>query len=84
MVQSAEKGTLPEVMHATEKGLEQRALYGLTGRMVMIGPVAHGSLELYAHDKAIMEKLWDWSENETEFSCGSILAAESYAKPVMP
>ena len=32
MVQSAEKGAWPEVMCATEDGLEQRALYGPTGR----------------------------------------------------
>ena len=68
LVQSAEKGALPEVMCATDDGLEQRALYGPTGRMEMVGPVGRGSLEPYAYDKAIMEKLWDRSEKETEFS----------------
>ena len=32
MVQSAKKGAHPEVMCATENGLDRRALYGPTGR----------------------------------------------------
>lgn len=68
MVQSAEKGAYPEVMCATEDGLEQRALYGPTGRMEWVGPVGKGTLEPYAYDKAVMEKLWDRSERETGFS----------------
>lgn len=68
MVQSAEKGAYPEVMCATEDGLEQRALYGPTGRMEWVGPVGKGTLEPYAYDKAVMEKLWDRSETETRFS----------------
>lgn len=70
MVQSAEKGAFPEVMCATEDGLEQRALHGPTGRMEMVGPVGRGSLEPYACDKAVMERLWDRSEKETGFSWG--------------
>ena len=65
MVQSAEKGAYPEVMCATADGLKQRALYGPTGRMEWVGPVGKGTLEPYAHDKAVMEKLWDRSEKET-------------------
>ena len=67
MVQSAEKGAYPEVMCATEDGLEQRALYGPTGRMEWVGPVGKGTLEPYAYDKAVMTKLWDRSEKETGF-----------------
>ena len=67
MVQSAEKGSYPEVMCATQDGLEQRALYGPTGRMEWTGPVGKGTLEPYAYDKAIMTKLWDRSEKETGF-----------------
>lgn len=67
MVQSAEKGAYPEVMCATEDGLEQRALYGPTGRMEWVGPVGKGTLEPFAYDKAVMEKLWDRSERETGF-----------------
>ena len=65
LVQSAEKGSYPEVMCATEDGLEQRALYGPTGRMEWTGPVGKGPLEPYAYDKAVMTKLWDRSEKET-------------------
>ncbi len=68
MVQSAEKGAYPEIMCATEQGLEQRAFYGPTGRMEWVGPVGKGTLEPYAHDKAVMEKLWIWSETETGFN----------------
>lgn len=68
MVQTAEKGAYPEVMCATESGLEQRALYGPTGRMEIVGPVGKGTLEPYAYDKAVMAKLWDRSETETGFS----------------
>jgi NAD(P)-dependent dehydrogenase (short-subunit alcohol dehydrogenase family) len=65
MVQSAEKGAYPEVMCATEAGLKQRALYGPTGRMEWVGPVGEGTLEPYAYDKAVMEKLWVRSEEKT-------------------
>ena len=65
LVQSAEKGAYPEVMCATEEGLEQRAFYGPTRRMESGGPVGKGTLEPYAHDKAVMTKLWDRSEKET-------------------
>ncbi|MEL6815677.1 MAG: SDR family oxidoreductase [Cyanobacteria bacterium J06598_3] len=68
MVQSAEKGAYPEVMCATQDGLEQRALYGPTGRMEWVGPVGKGTLESFAYDKSVMEKLWDRSEKETGFS----------------
>jgi NAD(P)-dependent dehydrogenase (short-subunit alcohol dehydrogenase family) len=68
MVQTAEKGAYPEVMCATETGLEQRALYGPTGRMEFVGPVGKGTLHPHAHDKTVMSKLWDVSEKATGFS----------------
>ncbi len=68
MVQTAEKGAYPEVMCATESGLEQRALYGPTGRMEFVGPVGNGTLHPHAHDKTVMSKLWDVSERATGFS----------------
>jgi len=67
LVQSAEKGSYPEVMCATEDGLEQRALYGPTGRMEWVGPVGKGTLEPYAYDKAVMTKLWKRTEKELDF-----------------
>ncbi len=68
MVQSAEKGSYPEVMCATESDLDQRELYGPTGRMEMVGPVGKGTLEPYAYDKAVMTKLWVLSEEQTGLS----------------
>ena len=67
MVQSAEKGAYPEVMCATEDGLEPRALYGPTGRNEWVGPAGKGTLEPYAYDKPVMERLWDLSEKATGF-----------------
>ncbi|MEM7532901.1 MAG: SDR family oxidoreductase [Chloroflexota bacterium] len=67
MVQTAEKGAYPEIMCATEEGLEQRAFYGPTGRMEFVGPVGEGTLEPYAHDKGTMVKLWERSEEETGY-----------------
>ena len=68
MVQTAEKGAYPEIMCATEDGLEQRALYGPTGLMQTGGPVGKGKLNPHAYDKAVMEKLWEVSEEATGFS----------------
>lgn len=67
MVQSAENGSWPEVMCATENGLEQRALYGPTGRAEWVGPVGKGTLEAYAYEKPVMERLWALSEQEVGF-----------------
>ncbi len=68
MVQTAEKGAYPEIMCATEDGLEQRALYGPTGLMQTGGPVGKGTLNPHAYDKTVMEKLWEVSEEATGFS----------------
>ena len=68
MVQTAEKGAYPEVMCATEDGLEERALYGPTGRMQFVGPVGKGTLNAHAYDKPVMERLWDVSEQATGFT----------------
>jgi len=67
LVQSAENGAYPEVMCATEDGLEARALYGPTGRNEWVGPVGKGTLEPYAYEKPVIERLWDLSEQETGF-----------------
>lgn len=67
ITQSAERGSWPEVMCATEDGLEQRALYGPTGRMEFVGPVGRGTLHPHAYDKAVMERLWDVSEQAVGF-----------------
>lgn len=67
IVQSAELGAYPEVMCATEDGLESRAMYGPTGTLDWAGPVGKHNLEPYAYDKATMERLWELSETETGF-----------------
>ena len=67
MVQTAEKGAWSEIMCATEDGLEQRALYGPTGLMQTGGPVGKGTLNPHAYDKAVMEELWEVSEEATGF-----------------
>ena len=65
LVQSAEKGSYPEVMCATEPDLDQRGFYGPTGRSYWTGPVGECKLEPHALDKAVAEKLWNLSEKET-------------------
>ena len=70
LVQTAEQGAYPEIMCAIEDGLEQRALYGPTGRMEFVGPVGKGTLHPHAHDKDVMAKLWDVSEKATGLSWG--------------
>ena len=67
ITQSAERGSWPEMMCATEDGLAQRALYGPTGRMEFVGPVGMGTLHPHAYDKSVMTKLWGVSEPATGF-----------------
>lgn len=66
LVQSAEKGAYPEVMCATEENLNQEAYFGPTGRMYWTGPVGECKLESFVKDKAIMERLWKISEDQTK------------------
>ena len=66
MVQSAEKGSYPEVMCATEDELDQKAYYGPTKRNNWVGPVGECKLEPFVLDKAVAGKLWDISEKETD------------------
>ncbi|KAA3659511.1 MAG: SDR family NAD(P)-dependent oxidoreductase [Chloroflexi bacterium] len=65
LVQSAEKGSYPEVMCATEENLDQRGYYGPTGLMDWVGPVGDCVIEPHALDKPVAEKLWTLSEKET-------------------
>ncbi len=69
-VQSAEKGSYPELMCATEKDLDQKGFYGPTGRNNWTGPVGGCKLEQHAVDKAVSKKLWDVSEKATGLSWG--------------
>jgi NAD(P)-dependent dehydrogenase (short-subunit alcohol dehydrogenase family) len=65
MVQSAEKGAYPMLMCATELNLDQAGFYGPTGRNNWTGPVGAHKLEPHAKDKAVMQKLWEVSEQAT-------------------
>lgn len=68
LVQSAEKGSYPEVMCATEENLDERGFYGPTGFMDFVGPVGDCVIELHAVDKAVSKKLWEVSEEAIGFN----------------
>lgn len=65
LVQSAEKGSYPELMCATEENLDEKGYYGPTGLMDWIGPVGDCVIEPHALNKLVMNKLWDVSEKQT-------------------
>ncbi len=65
LVQSAEKGSYPELMCATEPNLDQHGFYGPTGRNYWTGPVGECKLEPHARDKAVAAQLWSISEQQT-------------------
>jgi len=65
LTQSAERGSYPELMCATEKDLDQKNFYGPTGRNFWTGPVGAHKLEPHAKDKAVAKRLWNLSEKET-------------------
>ncbi|MGB4972144.1 MAG: oxidoreductase, partial [Cyclobacteriaceae bacterium] len=65
MVQSAEKGSYPELMCATEPKLKEGGFYGPTGRNYWTGPVGECKLEPHAKDKPVAAKLWEVSEKAT-------------------
>ena len=62
LVQSAEKGSYPQLMCATEPNLDQSGFYGPTGRNYWTGPVSECKLEPHAKDKVVAKKLWEISE----------------------
>lgn len=65
IAQSAEKGSWPEVMCATEKNLASEALYGPTKRSQMVGPVDACPLDPCALDRNAAARLWTLSEQNT-------------------
>lgn len=68
IAQSAEKGSWPEVMCATEEELECEKLYGPTKRSDMVGPVGECPLDECALDREMAAKLWTVSEEKTSLS----------------
>lgn len=67
LAQSAEKGSWPEVMCATEEGLEAAKYYGPT-RFEMVGPVGECLLEEFVLNPEEAATLWTLSEQKTSLS----------------
>lgn len=65
LAQSAERGSWPEVMCATEEQLKQKGYYGPTKRMEMVGPIGECNLEQFVLDRDVAARLWTLSEKET-------------------
>ena len=65
IAQSANKGSWPEVMCATQDRLKPQTLYGPTKRADTVGPIDACSLEPLALDQAAATKLWTLSEEKT-------------------
>lgn len=61
IAQSAHKGAWPEVMCATETGLEPQSLYGPTKRADTVGDVGKCSLDNVALNEEMATELWDVS-----------------------
>ena len=68
IAQSAEKGSWPEVMCATEETLKPEKLYGPTRRAETVGPVDECPLDECALDRDMAAKLWTLSEQKTSLS----------------
>ncbi len=68
IAQSAERGSWPEVMCATEKSVQPRTLYGPTKRADTVGPVDECQLDNCALDREMATKLWALSEKKTSFN----------------
>ena len=65
LTQPAAHGAYPQLMCATEPELDQTAFYGPTGRGYWKGPVGAHELKPHAKDKAVAQKLWNLSEEQT-------------------
>jgi len=68
IAQSAEKGSWPEVMCATEEGLEPARYFGPTRRGDTVGPVGECALDEVALDQEMATRLWAVSEQKTSLS----------------
>lgn len=68
IAQSAEKGAWPEVMCATESGLQPERYFGPTKRAQTVGPVGECPLEDLALNREAAARLWALSEQKTSLS----------------
>ncbi|MFI4893230.1 MAG: SDR family oxidoreductase [Phycisphaerales bacterium JB058] len=62
MAQSAERGSWPEVLCATESDLQPSGFYGPTGMGYFRGPVGACELKAHALDRDAARQLWSVSE----------------------
>lgn len=67
IAQPAVNGAYPEIMCATENGLDSQKLYGPTKRAEMVGPVGEGTIEKNVLNQEAATKLWKISEEKTSF-----------------
>ncbi|MEL6982585.1 MAG: SDR family oxidoreductase [Actinomycetota bacterium] len=63
--QSAERGSWPETLCATEPEVRSETLYGPTKRADTAGPVGECELEAHAIDREAAARLWAISEEKT-------------------
>ena len=68
IAQSAEKGSWPEVMCATQGNVEPEKLYGPTKRAETVGPIDECPLHECVLDREAAAKLWNVSEQKTSHS----------------
>ncbi|MCM2374937.1 SDR family oxidoreductase [Aporhodopirellula aestuarii] len=68
IAQSAEKGSWPEVMCATEDYVEPEKLYGPTKRAQTVGPIDECPLDDCVLDREAAAKLWTLSEQKISLS----------------
>ena len=68
IAQSAEKGSWPEVMCATEEGLKPNTLYGPKKRAETVGPVGECPLDKVALNQEMATRLWTLSEQKTSIN----------------
>ena len=68
IAQSAEKGSWPSVMCATEEGLKSATLYGPTRRNELVGPIDECSIEQLVLNREDAARLWTISEQKTSLS----------------
>ena len=66
--QSAEKGSWPLVLCATEDGLQEERFYGPTERGEFVGIIGISELQEHALDRKVATQLWEISEQNTGIS----------------
>ena len=68
IAQSAEKGSWPEVLCATEEALKPETLYGPTKRAELAGAIGECPLRDHVLDRDVAARLWALSEEKTALS----------------